>query len=82
MMLEVLGKFKEEMKSCGVSNFEQYIGDDCWVNLSYIVVVFIKQIMGFLEEVLKLYFLELYMVFLESLVEIILVVVQYVDYSF
>ncbi|XP_077024451.1 exocyst complex component 8 isoform X2 [Tamandua tetradactyla] len=37
--------------------------------------------MGFLEEALKLYFPELHMVLLESLVEIILVAVQHVDYS-
>ncbi|XP_008568085.1 PREDICTED: exocyst complex component 8 [Galeopterus variegatus] len=81
MTPEALGKLKEEMKSCGVSNFEQYTGDDCWVNLSYTVVAFTKQTMGFLEEALKLYFPELHMVLLESLVEIILVAVQHVDYS-
>lgn len=81
MTPEALGKLKEEMKSCGVRNFEQYTGDDCWVNLSYTVVAFTKQTMGFLEEALKLYFPELHMVLLESLVEIILVAVQHVDYS-
>lgn len=81
MTPEALGKLKEEMKSCGVSNFEQYTGDDCWVNLSYTVVAFTKQTMGFLEEALKLYFPELHMVLLESLVEVILVAVQHVDYS-
>ncbi|XP_005856444.1 PREDICTED: exocyst complex component 8 [Myotis brandtii] len=81
MTPEALGKLKEEMKGCGVSDFEQYTGDDCWVNLSYTVVAFTKQTMGFLEEALKLYFPELHMVLLESLVEIILVAVQHVDYS-
>lgn len=81
MTPEALSKLKEEMKSCGVSNFEQYTGDDCWVNLSYTVVAFTKQTMGFLEEALKLYFPELHMVLLESLVEIILVAIQHVDYS-
>ncbi|XP_021578788.2 exocyst complex component 8 [Ictidomys tridecemlineatus] len=81
MTPEALGKLKEEMRSCGVSNFEQYTGDDCWVNLSYTVVAFTKQTMGFLEEALKLYFPELHMVLLESLVEVILVAVQHVDYS-
>ncbi|XP_020032235.2 exocyst complex component 8 [Castor canadensis] len=81
MTPEALGKLKEEMRSCGVSNFEQYTGDDCWVNLSYTVVAFTKQTMGFLEEALKLYFPELHMVLLESLMEVILVAVQHVDYS-
>lgn len=81
MTPEALGKLKEEMKGCGVSDFEQYTGDDCWVNLSYTVVAFTKQTMGFLEEALKLYFPELHMVLLESLVEVILVAVQHVDYS-
>ncbi|CAO2609391.1 Exocyst complex component 8 [Lemmus lemmus] len=81
MTPEALGKLKEEMRSCGVSNFEQYTGDDCWVNLSYTVVAFTKQTMAFLEEALKLYFPELHMVLLESLVEVILVAVQHVDYS-
>ncbi|KAM5144353.1 exocyst complex component 8 [Callospermophilus lateralis] len=81
MTPEALGKLKEEMRNCGVSNFEQYTGDDCWVNLSYTVVAFTKQTMGFLEEALKLYFPELHMVLLESLVEVILVAVQHVDYS-
>lgn len=81
MTPEALGKLKEEMRSCGVSSFEQYTGDDCWVNLSYTVVAFTKQTMGFLEEALKLYFPELHMVLLESLMEIILVAVQHVDYS-
>ncbi|XP_033000161.1 exocyst complex component 8 [Lacerta agilis] len=81
MTPEALGKLREEMKSCGVTNFDQYTGDDCWVNLSYTVVAFTKQTMTFLEEALKLYFPELHMVLLESLVEIILVAVQHVDYS-
>ncbi|XP_073194163.1 exocyst complex component 8 [Lepidochelys kempii] len=76
-----LGKLREEMRSCGMSTFDQYTGDDCWVNLSYTVVAFTKQTMAFLEEALKLYFPELHMVLLESLVEIILVAVQHVDYS-
>ncbi|VTJ80081.1 Hypothetical predicted protein, partial [Marmota monax] len=80
MTPEALGKLKEEMRNCGVSNFEQYTGNDCWVNLSYTVVAFTKQTMGFLEEALKLYFPELHMVLLESLVEVILVAVQHVDY--
>uniref|UniRef100_A0A8C9MJV4 Exocyst complex component 8 n=1 Tax=Serinus canaria TaxID=9135 RepID=A0A8C9MJV4_SERCA len=81
MTPEALGKLREEMRSCGVGNFDQYTGDDCWVNLSYTVVAFTKQTMAFLEEALKLYFPELHMVLLESLVEIILVAVQHVDYS-
>ncbi|KAG9472234.1 exocyst complex component 8 [Eleutherodactylus coqui] len=81
MTPEALGKLREEMQNCGVSNFEQYIGEDCWVNLSYTIVAFTKQIMFFLEEALKLYFPELHMVLLESLIEIILVAVQHVDYS-
>ncbi|XP_059533448.1 exocyst complex component 8 [Myotis daubentonii] len=81
MTPEALGKLKEEMKGCGVRDFEQYTGDDCWVSLSYTVVAFTKQTMGFLEEALKLYFPELHMVLLESLVEVILVAVQHVDYS-
>lgn len=81
MTPEALAKLKEEMRSCGMGNFEQYTGDDCWVNLSYTVVAFTKQMMAFLEEGLKLYFPELHMVLLESLREIILVAVQHVDYS-
>ncbi|KAJ6664674.1 hypothetical protein lerEdw1_006247 [Lerista edwardsae] len=81
MTPEALGKLREEMRSCGVTTFDQYTGDDCWVNLSYTVVAFTKQTMAFLEEALKLYFPELHMVLLESLVEIILVAVQHVDYS-
>ncbi|NWY01073.1 EXOC8 protein, partial [Nothoprocta ornata] len=81
MTPEALGKLREEMRGCGVGNFDQYTGDDCWVNLSYTVVAFTKQTMAFLEEALKLYFPELHMVLLESLVEIILVAVQHVDYS-
>ncbi|XP_053154680.1 exocyst complex component 8 [Hemicordylus capensis] len=81
MTPEALGRLREEMRSCGVTTFEQYTGDDCWVNLSYTVVAFTKQTMAFLEEALKLYFPELHMVLLESLVEIILVAVQHVDYS-
>ncbi|XP_015227259.1 PREDICTED: exocyst complex component 8 [Cyprinodon variegatus] len=80
MTPEALAKLKEEMRSCGIS-FQQYTGDDCWVNLSYTVVAFTKQMMSFLEEGLKLYFPELHMVLLESLREIILVAVQHVDYS-
>lgn len=81
MTPEALDKLKEEMRACGVRDFEQYTGDDCWVNLSYTVVAFTKQTMGFLEEALKLYFPELHMVLLESLLEVILVAVQHVDYS-
>ncbi|KAM6964786.1 exocyst complex component 8 [Aplochiton taeniatus] len=81
MTPEALGKLKEEMRGCGIASFDQYTGDDCWVNLSYTVVAFTKQLMGFLEEGLKLYFPELHMVLLESLREIILVAVQHVDYS-
>ncbi|XP_060098870.1 exocyst complex component 8 [Heteronotia binoei] len=81
MTPEALGKLREEMRSCGVTSFDQYTGDDCWVNLSYTVVAFTKQTMAFLEEALKLYFPELHMILLESLVEIILVAVQHVDYS-
>ncbi|XP_071386142.1 exocyst complex component 8 [Centroberyx affinis] len=81
MTPEALAKLKEEMRGCGMGTFEQYTGDDCWVNLSYTVVAFTKQLMSFLEEGLKLYFPELHMVLLESLPEIILVAVQHVDYS-
>lgn len=81
MTPEALAKLKDEMRSCGIGTFSQYTGDDCWVNLSYTVVAFTKQMMAFLEEGLKLYFPELHMVFLESLSEIILVAVQHVDYS-
>ncbi|XP_056422908.1 exocyst complex component 8 [Hyla sarda] len=81
MTPEALGKLREELQNCGVCNFEQYIGEDCWVNISYTIVAFTKQIMFFLEEALKLYFPELHMVLLESLIEIILVAVQHVDYS-
>ncbi|XP_053314466.1 exocyst complex component 8 [Spea bombifrons] len=81
MTPEALGKLKEEMRSCGVISFDQYTGDDCWVNLSYTIVAFTKQTMAFLDEALKLYFPELHMVLLESLMEIILVAVQHVDYS-
>lgn len=72
---------QDEMRSCGMGSFEQYTGEDCWVNLSYTVVAFTKQLMNFLEEGIKLYFPELHMVLLESLREIILVAVQHVDYS-
>ncbi|XP_038656533.1 exocyst complex component 8 [Scyliorhinus canicula] len=81
MTPEALAKLKEEMKASGITNFDQYTGDDCWVNLSYTIVAFTKQLMAFLEEGLKLYFPELHMVLLESLREIILVAVQHVDYS-
>ncbi|KAG8447308.1 hypothetical protein GDO86_014683 [Hymenochirus boettgeri] len=81
MTPEALGKLKEEIRNCGINNFDQYTGDDCWVNLSYTIVAFTKQTMAFLEEALKLYIPELHMVLLESLVEIILVAVQHVDYS-
>ncbi|XP_059211652.1 exocyst complex component 8 [Centropristis striata] len=81
MTPEALTKLKDEMRGCGISSFEQYTGDDCWVNLSYTIVAFTKQMMSFLEEGLKLYFPELHMVLLESLREIILVAVQHVDYS-
>lgn len=72
---------QDEMRSCGMNTFEQHTGEDCWVNLSYTVVAFTKQLMSFLEEGIKLYFPELHMVLLESLREIILVAVQHVDYS-
>ncbi|XP_042542231.1 exocyst complex component 8 [Dipodomys spectabilis] len=81
MTPEALGKLREEMRSCGVGDFEQYTGDDCWVNLSYTVVAFTKQTLGFLEEALKLYLPELHTALLESLVEVILVAVRHVDYS-
>ncbi|KAK5852665.1 hypothetical protein PBY51_006515 [Eleginops maclovinus] len=81
MTPEALAKLKDEMRSCGIASFDQYTGDDCWVNLSYTIVAFTKQMMSFLEEGLKLYFPELHMVLLESLREIILVAVQHVDYS-
>ncbi|XP_019959290.1 exocyst complex component 8 [Paralichthys olivaceus] len=81
MTPEALTKLKDEMRSCGIGSFEQYTGDGCWVNLSYTIVAFTKQMMSFLEEGLKLYFPELHMVLLESLREIILVAVQHVDYS-
>lgn len=81
MTPEALAKLKDEMRACGMGNFEQYTGDDCWVNLSYTVVAFTKQMMGFLEEGLKLYFPELHMVLLESLREVILEALQHVDYS-
>ncbi|XP_069741190.1 exocyst complex component 8 [Narcine bancroftii] len=81
MTPEALAKLKDEMKNSGITNFDQYTGDDCWVNLSYTIVAFTKQLMAFLEEGLKLYFPELHMVLLESLQEIILVAVQHVDYS-
>lgn len=81
MTPEALAKLKDEMRSCGIGSFDQYTGEDCWVNLSYTIVAFTKQMMAFLEEGLKLYFPELHMVFLESLREIILVAVQHVDYS-
>lgn len=81
MTPEALAKLKDEMRNCGIITFNQYTGDDCWVNLSYTVVAFTKQMMAFLEEGLKLYFPELHLVFLESLREIILVAVQHVDYS-
>ncbi|XP_053567089.1 exocyst complex component 8 [Bombina bombina] len=81
MTPEALGKLRDEMRSCGVVSFDQYTGDDCWVNLSYTIVAFTKQTMAFLEEALKLYFPELHMALLDSLLEIILVAVQHVDYS-
>ncbi|NP_001090265.1 exocyst complex component 8 [Xenopus laevis] len=81
MTPEVLGKLREEMRNCGINNFDQYTGDDCWVNISYTIVAFTKQTMAFLEEALKLYFPELHMVLLECLMEIILVAIQHVDYS-
>ncbi|XP_028295302.1 exocyst complex component 8 [Gouania willdenowi] len=80
MTPEALAKLKEEMRGCSIS-FDAYTGDDCWVNLSYTLVAFTKQMMSFLEEGLKLYLPELHMVLLESLREIILVAVQHVDYS-
>ncbi|XP_061785887.1 exocyst complex component 8 [Nerophis lumbriciformis] len=81
MTPEALTKLKDEMQSSGMSTFDTYVGDDCWVNLSYTVVAFTKQMLSFLEEGLKLYIPELHMVLLESLREIILVAVQHVDYS-
>ncbi|XP_038617049.1 exocyst complex component 8 [Tachyglossus aculeatus] len=80
---EALAKLKEEMRQCGVGDsFDQYAGQDgCWVGLSYTVVAFTKQTMGFLDEALKLYCPELHMVLLESLVEVIRVALQHVDYS-
>lgn len=69
------------MHGCGISSIAQYMGDGCWVSLSYTIVAFTKQMMSFVEEGLKLYFPELHMVLLESLREIILVAVQHVDYS-
>ncbi|KAG7263190.1 hypothetical protein CRUP_020494 [Coryphaenoides rupestris] len=81
MTPEALAKLKEEMRVSGIGDFERYTGDDCWVNLSYTVVAFTKQMMGFLEEGLKLYMAELHMVLLESLREVILVALQHVDYS-
>ncbi|XP_029966282.1 exocyst complex component 8 [Salarias fasciatus] len=80
MTPEALLKLKDEMRGCGVA-FDQYTGDDCWVNLSYTVVAFTKQLLSFLEEGLKLYLPELHMVLLESLREIVLAAVQHVDYS-
>ncbi|KAM5235669.1 exocyst complex component 8 [Ctenodactylus gundi] len=81
MTPEALGRLREEMSACGVRGFERYTGDGCWVNLSYTVVAFAKQTLGFLEEALRLYFPELHTVLLESLVEVVLVAVQHVDYS-
>ncbi|XP_028903535.1 exocyst complex component 8 [Ornithorhynchus anatinus] len=80
---EALAKLREEMRQCGVGpGFEQYAGQDaCWVGLSYTVVAFTKQTVGFLDEALKLYCPELHTVLLESLVEVILVALQHVDYS-
>nr|XP_057927209.1 exocyst complex component 8 [Doryrhamphus excisus] len=81
MTPEALAKLKDEMRTSGMSTFDMYTGDDCWVNLSYTVVAFTKQMLSFLEEGLRLYIPELHMVLLESLREIILVAVQHVDYS-
>ncbi|XP_061560242.1 exocyst complex component 8 [Phycodurus eques] len=81
MTPEALGKLKEEMRASGMSTFDAYTGADCWVNLSYTLVAFTKQLLSFLEEALKLYFPELHTVLLESLREIVLVAVQHVDYS-
>ncbi|CAG5896314.1 unnamed protein product, partial [Menidia menidia] len=80
MTPEALNKLKEDMRACGVS-FQQYTGDDCWVNLSYTMVAFTKQALGFLEEGLRLYQPELHLVLLESLREIVLVAAQHVDYG-
>ncbi|XP_049613483.1 exocyst complex component 8 [Syngnathus scovelli] len=81
MTPEALTKLKEEMRASGISTFDAYTGADCWVNLSYTLVAFTKQLLSFLEEALKLYFPELHTVLLESLREIVLVAVQHVDYS-
>ncbi|XP_037100113.1 exocyst complex component 8 [Syngnathus acus] len=81
MTPEALTKLKEEMRASGMSTFDAYTGADCWVNLSYTLVAFTKQLLSFLEEALKLYFPELHTVLLESLREIVLVAVQHVDYS-
>ncbi|XP_019738291.1 exocyst complex component 8 [Hippocampus comes] len=81
MTPEALAKLKEEMRASGMSTFDAYTGADCWVNLSYTLVAFTKQLLSFLEEALKLYFPELHTVLLESLREIVVVAVQHVDYS-
>ncbi|CAL8317641.1 unnamed protein product [Merluccius merluccius] len=81
MTPEALAKLKEEMRAGGIGDFERYTGDDCWVNLSYTVVAFTKQMMGFLEEGLKLYVAELHTVLLESLREVLLVALQHVDFN-
>ncbi|XP_032818161.1 exocyst complex component 8 isoform X2 [Petromyzon marinus] len=81
MTPQALQKLKDEMMSSGISNFSQYTGQDCWVNLSYTIVAFTKQLLSFLEDGLKLYMAELHMVLVDGLIEIILVAVQHVDYS-
>ncbi|XP_077443869.1 exocyst complex component 8 isoform X2 [Stigmatopora argus] len=81
MTPEALAKLKDEMRASGISSFDAHTGADCWVNLSYTMVAFTKQLLSFLDEALKLYFPELHAVLLESLREIALVAVQHVDYS-
>uniref|UniRef100_UPI00358F6EE2 exocyst complex component 8 isoform X4 n=1 Tax=Myxine glutinosa TaxID=7769 RepID=UPI00358F6EE2 len=81
MIPQAQQKLMEEMETSGVPNFEQHIGKDCWVNLSYTVVAFSKQLLAFLEDGLRLYQPELHMVLVEGLVEVVLVEVQHVDYS-
>lgn len=58
MTPQALQKLKDEMMSSGISNFSQYTGQDCWVNLSYTIVAFTKQLLSFLEDGLKLYMAE------------------------
>lgn len=69
------------MRACGVASFQQYTGDACWVELSYTLVAFTRQLMSFLEEALQLYVPELHAVVLESLCEIVQEAVTHVDYG-